>query len=146
MCIRDRPGTIAPGKESNVRCATVDFFPTIASVVDYSFSKNKKRPIDGIDLLPVIDGKVTQRDKPLFFGYRRLYQGVDGQALIRGDYKILKEAKKGGSTRLYNIAKDPYEKNDIAKEKPKLLKEMAAALAEIDKSCQLSRDGADYRY
>lgn len=140
------PGTIAPGKESNVRCATVDFFPTIASVVDYSFSKNKKRPIDGIDLLPVIDGKVTQRDKPLFFGYRRLYQGVDGQALIRGDYKILKEAKKGGSTRLYNIAKDPYEKNDIAKEKPKLLKEMAAALAEIDKSCQLSRDGADYRY
>jgi len=119
------PGTIAAGKETNARCSTVDFFPTIASVVDYSFSKSKKRPIDGIDLLPIINGKVTQREGPLFFGYRRLYQGVDGQALISGDYKILKEAKKDGRTRLYNLATDPYEKNDLSKEHPKLLKELS---------------------
>lgn len=140
------PGTIEPGKSTDVRCSTVDFFPTIASVVDYSFSKSKKRPIDGIDLLPVIEGKVTQRENDLFFGYRRLYQGIDGQSLIRGDFKILKEAKKDGRTRLYNLAKDPYEKNDLAKEQPDLLKEMSRALAEIDESCRLSRDGADYKY
>jgi len=140
------PGTIEPGKATDVRCSTVDFFPTIASVVDYSFSKSKERPIDGIDLLPIIEGKVTQRANPLFFGYRRLYQGVDGQALISGDYKILKEAKKNGRTRLYNLASDPFEKNDLAKEKPEVLKALSKALADIDKSCQLSRDGADYRY
>ena len=140
------PGTIEPGTETNARCSTVDFFPTIASVVDYSFSKSKKRPIDGIDLLPIIEGKVTKRDTPLFFGYRRLFQGVDGQALISGDYKLLREAKKGGRTRLYNIAKDPYEKKDLASKEPAKLKKLAAKMREIDQSCQLSRDGADYKY
>ncbi len=140
------PGTIAPGTKSAVRCSTVDLLPTVASVIDYSFSKTKKRPIDGVDLLPIIKGDVTTRPNDLFFGYRRLYQDIDGQALIRRDFKILKEAKKGGRTRLYNLAKDPHEKNDLAKENPTLLKEMLQALAEIDKSCQLSRDGKDYRY
>lgn len=140
------PGTIAPGTETNARCSTVDFFPTIASVVDYSFSKSKERPIDGIDLLPIIDGKITKRDSPLFFGYRRLFQGVDGQALISGDYKLLREAKKDGRTRLYNIVKDPYEKKDLASKEPEKLKKLAAKMREIDQSCQLSRDGADYKY
>lgn len=140
------PGTIAPGKETDVRCSTVDFFPTIASVVDYSFSKSKERPIDGINLIPVIQGKVTQRDKPLFFGYRRLYQGVDGQALISGHYKILKEAKKDGRTRLYDLSIDPFENNDLAQKEPERLKSMLQALSKIDESCRLSRDGADYKY
>ncbi|MDC0302822.1 sulfatase-like hydrolase/transferase, partial [bacterium] len=140
------PGVITPGVTTDVRCSTVDFFPTIASVVGYSFSSKQKRPIDGIDLFPVIKGSVKKRSKDLFFGYRRLYQGINGIALIRGDYKILREAKKDGRVRLYNLAKDPYEKNDLSKEEPERLKEFTSALEEIDKSCQLSRDGADYRY
>ena len=140
------PGTVAPGTATNVRCSTVDIFPTVASVIDYSFSSKNKRPIDGIDLMPIIKGEVTKRPNDLFFGYRRLYQGVDGAALIRGDFKILREAKKDERTRLYNLADDPYEKNDLSKDQPDLLKEMSRALAEIDKSCQLSRDGKDYRY
>ncbi len=142
------PGTIPPGTTSDVRCSTVDLLPTVASVTDYSFSKKNQRPIDGTDLMPIIKGEITKRPNDLFFGYRRLYQGTDGQALIRGDFKILKEATKNntGRTRLYNLANDPYEKNDLAQENPELLKEMTQALAEIDKSCQLSRDGADYKY
>ncbi|MEJ6829189.1 MAG: sulfatase-like hydrolase/transferase, partial [Akkermansiaceae bacterium] len=140
------PGTVEPGTATNVRCSTVDIFPTVASVIDYSFSSKNKRPIDGIDLMPIIKGEVTKRPNDLFFGYRRLYQGVDGAALIRGDFKILREAKKDERTRLYNLADDPYEKNDLSKDQPDLLKEMSRALAEIDKSCQLSRDGKDYRY
>ncbi|MDB4265197.1 sulfatase-like hydrolase/transferase [bacterium] len=140
------PGTIEPGSSSDVRCSTVDLFPTIASAVDYSFKPKDKRPIDGVDLMPILKGDVTERKNDLFFGYRRLHQGVDGQALIRGDFKILREAKKDGRTRLYNLAKDPYEKNDISKEFPDVLKEMSKAMSELDKSCQLSRDGKDYRY
>ena len=140
------PGTIPSDQESEYRCATVDLFPTIANAVGYSFKASEKRPIDGVDLLPLITKKSELKERGLFFGYRRLHQKIDGQALIKGDYKVLKEAKKNGRSRLYNIAKDPHEKRDIAKDKPELLKEMLQALKEIDESCRLSRDGADYRY
>ena len=141
------PGVIQPETEVTARCATVDFFPTIAKLANFSFKSKDKRPIDGVDLMPLITGDQTAREKDLFFGYRRLVTGIDGKSIINGDYKLLREAKKKGSrVRLYNLAVDPYEKNDLAEEMPDKLNELKAKLEEIDKSCQLSRDGADYRY
>ncbi len=143
------PGTIEPGLKTDVRVCTVDYFPTIAGVVGYSFSKKKDRPIDGIDLMPVINGKVRERDKDLFLTYRRLYQGTDGKAIISGDYKLLREAKKqnlDGKFRLFDLSKDPYEENDISSENPRLVSELTQSLEAIEASCQLSRDGADYAY
>ena len=140
------PGVIPAGSVSGTRCSTVDFFPTVAKIVDFEFKEKMKRPIDGIDLLPVIRGEVTERPKDLFFGYRRLAQGVDGQALIRGNWKIVREAKRVGRFRLYDLAKDPYERNDLASEQPEQFASMKAAMRKSDESCRLSRDGADYRY
>ena len=140
------PGVIPKKTVTSVRCATVDYFPTIAEITGFKFSKKLQRPIDGIDLMPVIRGEVAERPSDLFFGYRRLVQGIDGQALIRGDWKLVREAKKNPRTRLYNLASDPYEQNDLATEYPDRLKTMADAMQADDESCQLSRDGADYRY
>jgi arylsulfatase A-like enzyme len=139
------PGMIPAGTTTDVRCATVDLFPTINSLTG-SKPKKDKRPIDGIDLMPVITGKVSQRSKDLFFGYRRLHTGVDGKGIIAGDWKLLREAKKDGRLRLYNLAKDPYEKNDLATDRPEQVKTLNKKLMELEASCQRSRDGADYRY
>ncbi|QDT00917.1 sulfatase-like hydrolase/transferase [Adhaeretor mobilis] len=140
------PGVIPAETTTEVRCSTVDYFPTIAKLVGYKFSSKQDRPIDGIDLMPVINGTVTARDKPLFLGYRRLYSGIDGKAIISGDYKLLKEAKKKGRFGLYDLKQDPEETNNLASEKPELFRKLSEQLAEIEESCQLSRDGADYRY
>ncbi len=137
---------IPAGGSTSVRCGTVDFFPTIAALNRSDKSKENSRPIDGMDLMPVISGDVTHRPKPLFFGYRRLHQGIDGQALIVDDWKILREAKKNGRVRLYNLAVDPFEKNDLADEFPERAERLRKQLIELDASCQRSRDGADYRY
>ena len=48
--------------------------------------------------------------------------------------------------RLYDLAKDPYEKNDLAAEMPERLEQLGKQLEELETSCQLSRDGADYQY
>jgi len=136
------PGVIAEGTTTSVRCATVDFFPTIAKLVGAKKPKKDKRPIDGIDLMPVIAGKATQRSKELFFGYRRLHTGVDGKAIIDGDWKLMREAKKNGRLRLYNLSKDPYEKNDLAAENSDLVARLTEQLTKLEESCQLSRDGA----
>lgn len=140
------PGVISPGSQTDVRCSTVDYFPTIANLVNYKLSNNRKRPIDGIDLMPIISGSVTERDKDLFFGFRRLHDGTDGLSIISGNYKLLREAKKGGAMRLYDLSSDPYEQTDLSTAMPERFQTMSKKLAELDANCQLSRDGADYSY
>ncbi|MEP3478616.1 MAG: sulfatase-like hydrolase/transferase [Fuerstiella sp.] len=141
------PGVIQPETTTDVRCSTIDYLPTIAKIVDDRFSAKYKRPIDGIDLMPVIQGQVTQRESDLFFGFRRLHDGIDGKAIISGHYKLLTEASKtNAKTRMFDLQSDPYEKTDIAAQKPNLFQELSAKLEAIDGSCQRSRDGADYSY
>jgi arylsulfatase A-like enzyme len=141
------PGTITAGGATEVRCATVDYLPTVAKLLGYESPKKDKRVIDGVDLMPIIRGEVSERGKDLFFGYRRLYQGTNGMAIISGNFKLLHEATKGGGeTRLYDLSRDPGEKNDLIKEMPERAAELERKLAEIDASCLLSRDGADYPY
>lgn len=140
------PGVIRPGSQTDVRCSTVDYFPTIAGLVNYEFSSSRKRPIDGFDLMPVINGSITARHKDLFFGFRRLHDGTDGQSIISGHYKLLREAKQNGETRLYDLNNDPYEQTDLSAAMPELFETLSKKLSELDNSCQLSRDGADYSY
>ncbi|MEP4078326.1 sulfatase-like hydrolase/transferase [Haloferula sp.] len=141
------PGTIEAGKTTEVRCATVDFLPTITNLVGYDFPKSDTREIDGVDLMPIMTGKVDERGKDLFFGYRRLFQGTNGMAIISGDFKLMHEATKGGGrTRLYDLSSDPGEKNDLMGKMPERAAELERRLQEIDASCLLSRDGADYKY
>ena len=66
-------------------------------------------------------------------------------AIIRGNYKLLKEAKKNGKTRLYDLAADPYEKNDLVAAMPELFQQLFERMEQLDESCRLSRDGADYK-
>ena len=140
------PGVIQPGATTDVRCSTVDYFPTIANIVGYELSSRRKRPIGGIDLMPVINGQVTERPADLFFGFRRLHDGTDGKAIISGHYKLLKEAKEKGQMRLFDLKSDPGEQHDILKKMPAVFDAMARKLKAVGMSCQLSRDGADYSY
>ena len=141
------PGMIPVGGVTSVRCCTVDFFPTIANLTGFRFSSKEERPIDGVDLMPIVRGEVDEREKALFFGFRRLYSDIDGKALIEGDFKLLRESKsKKGEFRLYNIQEDPFERNDLAESRGELVKELSKKLKKIEASCQLSRDGADFRY
>jgi hypothetical protein len=97
--------------------------------------------------MPVINGQVKDRGRDLYFGYRRLFQGTDGKALISGDYKLLTTADKGGGTTyLYDLKNDPGETTDLSEKMPELFISLSKKLAETEHSCQLSRDGADYRY
>ncbi|MEI6891681.1 MAG: sulfatase-like hydrolase/transferase [Pontiella sp.] len=141
------PGVIPPGTVTDVRCSTIDFFPTIEKIAGYKRSKKDTRPIDGIDLMPIIRGEVDERGKDLFFGYRRLIQGIDGKVLISGDYKLLTTAAKGGGkTYLFDLKNDPAETTDLSQKMPERFIALSKKLAEIEASCQFSRDGGDYKY
>ena len=140
------PGQIAADTTSDTVCATVDYFPTVVELTGASLGKKADRPIDGQSLMSVLKGTATERSTPLFFGYRRLYKDIDGQALVENRYKLLKRAVAGGEYELYDLAEDPAEKNDLSATEPEILARMKARMAEYDESCRLSRDGADYQF
>ena len=97
-------------------------------------------------MLGLMKGSADKRESPLFFGYRRLVSGTDGQALVEERYKLLHRATKKGGYELYDLLDDPAEKNNLIASKPEVVKRMKAVMAASDESCRLSRDGADYRY
>jgi arylsulfatase A-like enzyme len=58
------PARIPQPRASNVRATTSDLLPTVCSLVGQPLPQ---RPLDGIDLTPLLDGNLTERPRPLFF-------------------------------------------------------------------------------
>ena len=72
-------------------------------------------------------------------------------ALIGDRYKIYgKRAKKNQADKvpvlkLFDLVKDPSEKNDLAAEHPEIVEQMTFTLKEWRASCSRSDRGEDYR-
>lgn len=58
------PARIAKPRTTAVRATTSDLLPTLAALTGQPLPR---RPIDGIDLMPLIEGTMTARAKPLYF-------------------------------------------------------------------------------
>ncbi len=58
------PARIPKPRTTNVRATTSDLLPTLAAITGHPLPN---RPIDGIDLTPLLDDKMTDRPKPLYF-------------------------------------------------------------------------------
>jgi len=146
-------GRIKPGQTVDTPIGAVDLLPTFAALAGVEFEATK--PIDGIDITGVLDGKATTRDTPLFWWYYRALTPPK-VALRDGDWKIVahldipdirekansvgrnvntasqKLIKAGRLTRfeLYNLREDIGETTDLAPQEPERLAEMAGQLRE----------------
>ena len=58
------PARIPQPRTTNVRATTSDLLPTLCALIGQPLPD---RPLDGIDLTPLLDGKMTERPKPLYF-------------------------------------------------------------------------------
>ncbi|MBG86394.1 MAG: N-acetylgalactosamine 6-sulfate sulfatase [Verrucomicrobiales bacterium] len=129
------PAKIEPGSTSGVASCTVDYFPTIMDIV--GFKMPDKRPLDGVNLLPLINGSMSKRPRPLAFHIRGKAAWHDGMMKAYGDVKK-------GKWELYDLAADPRESADLASQKPQELKSMIAAWTRWKASVDASDNGADY--
>jgi arylsulfatase A-like enzyme len=62
--VMEWPARIPKPRISNVRATTSDLLPTLCALAGQPLPQ---RPLDGIDLTPLIDGKMAERPKPLYF-------------------------------------------------------------------------------
>mgnify|MGYP006287065557 FL=1 len=138
------PGKIKTASVSSFQAGTVDYLPTILDIL--GISMRKKVPIDGVSLLPAIEGNEEQRSVPLAFGYQRLYKDIEIYAFIQGNYKICIPEEDASEMMLFNLEQDPAETENLAGSEPELLRKMETELEEIKASWRLSREGADYTW
>jgi arylsulfatase A-like enzyme len=130
------PARVKGGKVTDIPCCTSDYFPTVLDVLNIKI-KGQPKPIDGVSLLPLIQGKMKKRPVPIGF------ESGSQVSLTDNRYKIYSK-NKGKTYMLFDLIEDPGEKKDLAKEKPQILQSMKATLTKWRNSCKDSLAGKDY--
>jgi arylsulfatase A-like enzyme len=119
-----------------VPAVTSDFYPTILAAAGIFTPHDKPQPIDGINLLPLLDGKMTERPDPIGF-----MEGGNA-AWTDNRYKLM--AGKDGKA-LFDLTDDLGENRNIVDDKPEIVERMSKDLDAWTASVNRSKTGADYR-
>ena len=95
-------------------------------------------PVDGISLMPLIQGNMTSRPRPIAFEARNQVSLTDNR------YKLISQ-DRGKTFMLFDLADDPSERKDLAGSKPEIVGSMRKTLDAWRASCKRSLSGTDYR-
>ena len=142
--ILEWPARVSGARRTSAVCSTHDYLPTIVEVLGLK-SPVSTRPLDGVSLLPLIDGKPFERESALAFETRGQRYPV---ALIDGRFKLLramKTAKVSERELLFDLEADPSETTNVLLKHPDVAARLRGRLEKWRASCDRSRAGADYR-
>jgi uncharacterized sulfatase len=135
------PGLVAEGSRGTVNETTVvagvDLLPSLAGLAHVRLPAGLR--LDGEDLSHAWLGKSRQtRNKPLFWNRPpdragSVTEAWPDLAVRDGDWKLLL-MEDGSGAQLYNLAKDPGEKLNLAQEQPKVVRRLSKELLNWRKS------------
>jgi arylsulfatase A-like enzyme len=137
------PARIRQPFVSNVPVVTSDIYPTVVDLLNIDIS-DMTQPIDGISILPLLDGKMATRPKGIGFWHPEGDEilSTTRVAWIDNQYKLYQRGK--GNLELYDVNADVSETTDIAAEHPKAVKRMKADMEAWQQSVTHSYQGKDY--
>lgn len=121
------PNKIAPNQITNQPAHLVDIFPTIIDAAGISYPESVQGepalPLHGSSMMPIFLGET--RKEPDFFasGFRDRFR-----MFRKGEWKIVNTNGEGWS--LFNMEEDLTEINDLAAEKPEVVKSLESDLRE----------------
>jgi len=119
------PGRIPPNRVSQGVGIIMDIFTTCLSLAEVPIPND--RPIDGKNIMPVLDGTGTRPEEPLFF-----YAVDKLGAVRRGKWKLVllpstpNRVKKKPLPKpsLFNLLEDPSERFDLADKHPDIVESL----------------------
>lgn len=121
------PGVTKAGTVNRSVVQTTDLFPTLVEIA--GGDPTAFADLDGLSLVPSLQGKPLQRGEPIF-GYRA-YQ--DLYASVReGPWKLL--AYRSGKVNLYQVVEDRYEQHDLADSHKDVVDRLRKKLVDWEKS------------
>ena len=119
-----------PGAIVDTPAHLIDVLPTLADLAGASipeeYPQRELRPVSGVSLRPVFEGKKLNRPEPIHLQFSSDY------GLRDGDWKVV--SFKGQEWELYNVANDRTENNNLAASEPERLAAM------VEKWKNMSRD------
>lgn len=129
------PGRVKAGA-TDIPAVTSDYLPTVLELTGSKLPDD--RPLDGVSLVPLLDGRMAERPAPIGFRSARQFAWHDGR------YKII-STDNGKTFALYDLVADASETMDLAAKDPDRLARTRAALEAWVASCERSDGGADYK-
>jgi arylsulfatase A-like enzyme len=122
------PGRFAEHRVISAPCSTLDYFPTILSVLGDELPPDKRLPFDGVNLLPILVGTQKLREASIGFQFKnQLAWTEDRFKLYSGD--------AGETWELYDLPADPAEAKDLSANHPERIAAMQKKLEAWRRSC-----------
>ena len=104
-------GKLKENSVTNQVATTMDWTVTILALA--RTKADKKFPMDGMDLMPVLTGKKSEVTRTLYW---RIFQRKQHKAVLDGKWKWLQDEK--GEEYLFDLSVDPSEKNNLKEKFP----------------------------
>ena len=130
------PARFPSPKVIRAAASTSDYLPTILSALNQPLPKE----LDGINLLPILDGKQSLRRSPLAFETINDTRGSQKLCWIEDRWKLLSNLD-GSEDMLFDLDADPAESNNLAARQPRIVSALRAKLEQWRASCTRSRQG-----
>lgn len=134
------PGKIKGGTKTDIPVTNLDFYPTLLEVA--GIEKPAGKILDGQSILPILTGKGTLKERPLFWHFPiyleaylkegdptqdPLFRTRPGSSVRLGDWKLI-QYFENNDLELYNLKEDIGEKSNLAQSNPEKTKEMLGLL------------------
>lgn len=146
------PRRIPRPMRTDVPVCHVDMYPTVLDIVGVTMEHQPV--VDGISLVPLFEGTMESRPKPLGFASGRYAESGDpascqvlSAAWIDGRFMLRVNSSKRRNTEsvaLYDLSTDPDQEKDLADEQPREVERMLEELAPWRASVKASFAGKDY--
>ncbi len=121
-CLARWPAEIPAGKVSNQPAITMDWTATILAATHSTLPAG--RLLDGMNLLPVLQGRAPQIERTFFWRVARDMRKQ--KAVRRGKWKMLRD---GGIDLLFDLEKEVSERYDVGYQHQEVLKQMRDLLS-----------------
>ena len=118
------PGRIPAGRTTAQVGLTMDLTATILAAAGAPVPEETR--LEGIDLLPRVQANAEPVERTIFFRVAARQQ----RSVRQGDWKLMVEA---GAVMLFNLADDPGERNDLAKERGDIAQRLRPLIAQWEK-------------
>ncbi len=134
-CLARWSGHLPAGKVSDQAAITMDWTATILAATNTAPPAG--RQLDGINLLPMLQGRAPQAERTLFWRITR--DERKQKAVRKGKWKLLRD---GNIELLFDLERDPGERHDVGYENQNMLKELRGLLAGWD--AEMNRSNPPY--
>ena len=133
------PGKVPSGTINDHQCAFYDILPTFCDVAGISgYPKAFQNPelkndyFDGISFYPTLIGKDTEQKEHEFLYWE--FHETDMIGVRKGDWKMV---VKNGNCKLYDLANDLHEDNDLSQRYPEVVHELKEIIRQQHTESQL---------